>query len=140
MTKTANVEKKTQVQLFGEIREYLINGGAPYEFIEFLDGRIALLTSQAEKAKARKANKEKPADKLLAAVEAQLGEKLKTGEEITNALVDEFPEVSKAKVTARLSALVKNGVAGKIQVKVDSKRVMAYALAEFMPAEDEDAE
>jgi len=140
MTKTANVEKKTQVQMFDEIRGYLINQGAPYEFVEFLDGRISLLTAQAEKAKERKSKKEKPEDKMLAAVEAQLGEKLKTGEEITEALVEEFPEVSKAKVTARLTTLVHNGVAGKIQVAVGGgKRIMAYALAEYMPKdEDED--
>ena len=134
----ATVEKKTQAQMFDEIRGILINQGAPYEYVEFLDGRIALLAAQADKAKQRKAAKEKPEDVLLAAVAAQLGEKLKTSEEIVVALEGEFPEVTKNKVVARLTQLIRDGVAGKIQVSAGGgKRIMAYALAEFMPSDEE---
>lgn len=134
-------EKKTNVQMFNEIYEYLSERDVPNEWLEFIDSRIELLTKQAEKSKERKAAKaaEKPADEMLAAVQAELGEKLRTVDDITNAIMPKFPEATRAKVVNRLTRLVKNGVAGKLQVSVgDGKRVMAYALAEFMPAEDED--
>ena len=140
MTKNVAVEKKTQAQYFAEIAGILNEMPDMEEYVEFLNNRIELLENQAARAKARKAAKEKPEDELMEAVLAQLGESLKTGAEITEALEVEFPEVSKAKVINRLTKLVKTGVAGKIQVKVgDGKRVMAYALAEFMPSEEEDA-
>ena len=52
--------------------------------------------------------------------------------------MDAAEEVTKAKVIARLTKLVKEGFAGKVQVKVDGKRVMAYALADAIPADDEE--
>lgn len=141
MTKNVAVEKKTQAQYFAEIAGILNEMPDMGEYVDFLNGRIELLENQAARAKERKAAKVKPEDALLAAVEGELNDKLKTGAEITEALEVEFPEVTKAKVINRLTKLVKDGVAGKIQVKVgDGKRVMAYALAEFMPSEEEDAE
>lgn len=143
--KNTNVEKKTQTQMFTEIREFLKNQEAANpevrEYINFLQDRIDLLVNQSIRAKERKQAKakEKPEDELYAAVAAQLGENLKTREDIVAALEVEFPEVSPAKVTNRLTKLVNAGVAGKISVNVgEGRRVMAYALAEYMPTEDED--
>jgi len=143
--KNTNVEKKTQTQMFTEIREFLKNQEAANpevrEYINFLQDRIDLLVNQSIRAKERKQAKakEKSEDELYAAVAAQLGENLKTREDIVAALEVEFPEVSPAKVTNRLTKLVNAGVAGKISVNVgEGRRVMAYALAEYMPAEDED--
>lgn len=141
--KNTNVEKKTQTQMFTEIREFLKNQEAANpevrEYINFLQDRIDLLVNQSIRAKERKQAKEKPEDELYAAVAAQLGENLKTREDIVAALEVEFPEVSPAKVTNRLTKLVNAGIAGKISVNVgEGRRVMAYALAEYMPAEDED--
>ena len=67
-------EKKTNVQMFNEIYEYLSERDVPNEWLEFIDSRIELLTKQAEKSKERKAAKaaEKPADEMLAAVQAEL--------------------------------------------------------------------
>ncbi len=139
MTKNV-VEKKTQAQYFAEIAGILNGMDGMDEYVDFLNGRIELLENQAAKAKERKAKKaaEKGEDELYAAVAAELGEKLKTRDEITEALEESFPEVTKAKVTARLSKLVAAGVAGKIQVNVgQGKRVMAYALAEFIPVDED---
>lgn len=143
--KNTNVEKKTQVQMFTEIREFLKNQEATNpevrEHINFLQDRIDLLVNQSIRAKERKQEKakEKPDDELYAAVAAQLGEQLKTREDIVAALEVEFPEISAAKVTNRLTKLVKAGVAGKMTVNVgEGRRIMAYALAEYMPAEDEE--
>ena len=140
MKNTNAVEKKTQAQYFAEIAGILNEMPDMEEYVDFLNGRIELLEKQAASAKERKAKKaaEKPEDALYAAVVAQLGSELKTRDEITEALEVEFPEVTKAKVTARLTKLVNEGVAGKLQVNVgQGKRVMAYALAEFIPADED---
>lgn len=134
-------EKKTNVQVLNEIRNYLAECEGTEEWVTFLDGRIELMVNQAAKSKARKAAKaaEKPEDEMLAAVQAQLGDKLITVNEIVDALTPEFPEVTKAKVVNRLTRLVKSGVAGKMQVSVgEGKRLMAYALAEYMPSDEEE--
>ena len=139
--KNMNVEKKTQVQYFTEIINMIHEMEGSEEYVQFLRGRIELLTKQGQAAKERKAKKaaEKGDDELTAAVAAQLDSRLKTRDEITEALEVDFPEVTKAKVTARLSKLVKNGVAGKLEINVgQGRRVMAYALAQFIPADDEE--
>ena len=139
--KNMNVEKKTQTQYFTEIINMIHEMEGSEEYVQFLRGRIELLTKQGQAAKERKAKKaaEKGEDELTAAVAAQLDSRLKTRDEITEALEVDFPEVTKAKVTARLSKLVKNGVAGKLEINVgQGRRVMAYALAQFIPADDEE--
>jgi len=139
--KNMNVEKKTQAQYFTEIINMIHEMEGSEEYVQFLRGRIELLTKQGQAAKERKAKKaaEKGDDELTAAVAAQLDSRLKTRDEITEALEVDFPEVTKAKVTARLSKLVKNGVAGKLEINVgQGRRVMAYALAQFIPVDDEE--
>jgi len=136
-----NVNKeKTQSQYFAEIIQMIHEIEGSEEYVQFLRGRIDLLAKQSEAAKARKAKKaaEKGDDELTSAVAAQLSSVLKTRDEITEALEADFPEVSKAKVTARLSKLVKEGVAGKVQMNMgEGKRAMAYALAEFIPSDED---
>ena len=136
MTNTT-VERKTQVQMFKEIRSFLEVNGAADEMVEFLDGRIELLENQAARAKERKASKAKPEDAMLAAVAACMSDKLKTGEEIAEELSEQFPEISRSKVVARLKVLVDQGIIGKVKIKAGAGRtVMAYALAEYIPVED----
>lgn len=138
--KNTNVEKKTQVQYFTEIINMIHEIEGSEEYVQFLRGRIELLTKQGQAAKERKAKKaaERGDDELTTAVAAQLDSRLKTRDEITEALEGNFPEVTKAKVTARLSKLVESGFAGKIQLNVgQGRRVMAYALAQFIPSDEE---
>ena len=136
-----NVNKeKTQAQYFSDIMCMIRDMEGSEEYVKFLQGRIDLLVKQSEAAKARKVKKaaEKGADELTEAVAAQLTSVLKTRDEITEALEVDFPEVTKAKVTARLSKLVKEGVAGKLQINLgEGKRAMAYALAEFIPSDED---
>lgn len=138
MQNTNAAEKKTQTEYFVEIANFVaLNGGDP-DWVTFLNGRADLLQKQAAKAKERKAKKNKPEDTLLTAVASCLGEKLKTSDEICEELVDQFPEISRNKVVARVKTLIETGVAGKISVNVgQGKRKVAYALAEYMP-KDED--
>ena len=140
MKNTNVAEKKTQVEYFTEIINMIHEMEGSEEYVQFLRGRIDLLAKQSEKARERKAKKaaEKGEDELYTAVAAQLDSRLKTRDEITETLKVDFPEVTKAKVTARLSKLVKEGVAGKLQLNIgDGKRVMGYALAQFIPTDEE---
>ena len=103
--------------------------------------QIEQLNRKAEKAKERKAERAAKGDTLKDAIAAVLTEDLQTAADITEKVRNTDEEVSRAKVVARLTKLVKEGVAGKMQVKVDKKRVMAYALADAIPVdEDEDDE
>ena len=98
------------------------------ELIEFINKQVAQIEAKAEKAKARAAEKRIAGDALREKVKSILTNELQTADEITNQIDDE--EISRAKVIARLTQLVKNGEAEKADVKVDSRNVKAYKLAE----------
>ena len=133
------MEKKvTKKDMFADVITLAREAGR-VDIEEFAQKEIAMLEQKAEKAKARKAEKAAKGDALKDAIAAVLGDKLMTAAEITERVEDAAEDVTRAKVVARLTKLVKEGVAGKVQVKVDSKRVMAYALADAI-AEDEDEE
>lgn len=106
---------------------------------EFAQKEIAMLEKKAVKAKERKAARAAEGDALKDAIETALDDKLKTAAELTEMVEAAGFEATRAKVVARLTKLVKEGVAGKVQVKVDGKRIMAYALADaIVTDEDED--
>ena len=133
------MEKKvTKKDMFAEIITLARENGR-IDIEEFCEVQIEQLNRKAEKAKERKAEKAAKGDALKDAIAAVLTEDLQTAADITEKVMDAGEDVSRAKVVARLTKLVKEGVAGKMQVKVDKKRVMAYALADAIPAdEDED--
>lgn len=108
------------------------------DIVEFCEVQIEQLERKAEKAKERKASKAAAGDALKDAIAAVLTEDLQTAADITEKVMDAGDEVTRAKVVARLTKLVKEGVAGKMQVKLDKKKVMAYALAGALPFEDEE--
>ena len=133
------MEKKvTKKDMFAEIITLARENGR-VDIEEFCEVQIEQLNRKAEKAKERKAEKAAKGDALKDAIAAVLTDDLQTAADITVKVMDAGEDVSRAKVVARLTKLVKEGVAGKMQVKVDKKRVMAYALADANPAdEDED--
>ena len=92
----------------------------------YIEKTIDQLNAKNEKAKARAAEKKADGDELRAKIEAILTDEYQTGDQITAALND--PEITKAKVTARLTQLVKSEKAIKTTVKVDNRKIMAYAL------------
>lgn len=135
------MEKKvTKKDMFAEIITLARENGR-VDIEEFCEVQIEQLNRKADKAKERKAEKAAKGDALKDAIAAVLTEDLQTAADITEKVLDAGEDVSRAKVVARLTKLVKEGVAGKMQVKVDKKRVMAYALADAIPVdEDEDDE
>lgn len=132
------MEKKvTKKDIYAEIVTLAREAGRE-DIVEFATLEIGRLEAKAEKAKERRAAKAAEADVLKDAVAGVLNDELQTSEEITEQVMNAAEEVTKAKVIARLTKLVKEGFAGKVQVKVDGKRVMAYALADAIPADDEE--
>lgn len=93
----------------------------------FIDHEVELLEAKAAKAAERAASKKADGDELRNAVQAVLTDELQTIDAITAQIDGE--DVTKAKVTARLTQLVKAEVATKDMVKTeDGRKVTAYKL------------
>ena len=97
------------------------------ELVDFLDSQINAIDAKAEKAKARNAEKKANGDELRDIVQAILTEEFQTIDAIVAQIEGE--EVTKAKVTARLTSLVNNGIAEKADVKdEEGRKLKAYKL------------
>ena len=93
----------------------------------FIDHEVELLEAKAAKAAERAASKKADGDELRNAVQAVLTDELQTIDAITAQIEGE--DITKAKVTARLTQLVKARVATKDMVKTeDGRKVTAYKL------------
>ena len=128
-------EKMTKVEMFENIRSYL-NGNemscSVDEAVEFIDKQIEQLEAKAAKAKYRAAAKRADGDALRETVFQCVDAKSKTIDEITAAVIDiveDASDITKAKVTARLTQLVKNGSVVKEQTKIGTRKIMTYARA-----------
>jgi hypothetical protein len=105
------------------------------EYVEFLEGEVAALDKRAEKEKERRAAKKAEGDDLRDAVKGAIGADPITAGEIADILAEDFPEVTKAKVTYRATGLVKDGEIYKTTIKTeDGKKAVAYTTE--APAED----
>lgn len=94
--------------------------------LAFVEKKIAQIDAKAEKAREKAAEAKAEGDKLRAAVEAVLTGEAQLIADITAQVEGE--EVTRAKVTSRLTQLVKAGVAEKETVTVDGKKLAAYKL------------
>lgn len=129
------MEKKiTKKDFYAAIRGMVENvemvGDIPAdEVLAFIDKTVEQIDAKSAKAKVKAAEKKTEGDELRAAVEAVLTEELQTIDTIVAQV--EFEDVTKSKITARLTQLVKADIAWKEQVKDNSgRKVMAYALKE----------
>ena len=105
------------------------NSEMKVELVDFITKQIESIDAKAAKAKEKAAEKRAEGDELRAAVKAVLTEELQTAETILSQIEGE--ELTKAKIVARLTQLVKNGEASKEEVKTEEgKKIMAYKLAE----------
>lgn len=96
------------------------------EVLAFIDKTVEQIDVKAAKAKEKAAEKKTEGDELRAAVEAVLTDELQTIDAITAQIEGE--DITKSKVTARLTQLVKAEIARKEQVKDGDRKVMGYAL------------
>ena len=124
------MEKKTTKRDYYEmLKEIVLNANVEgaTELVEFIDKQISLIDSKAEKAKARNAEKKANGDELREAVQNVLTDEFQTIDAIVSQIEGE--EITKAKITARLTSLVKNGIAEKTDVKDDEgRKLKAYKL------------
>ena len=105
----------------------------------FVETTLAQIAAKAEKNKERAAAKRQAGDELRAQVLGFVTEEWQTRDEITANFEDE--DVTPAKVGARLTQLVADGVVVKEKQRVDGKDKMFYALASSTALKsDEDAE
>ena len=107
----------------GEDNDIEITG---WDIQEFINKSLKQLDDKAAKAKAKAAEKRAEGDALKATIKDILTAEFQTRDAILEQIEDE--DVTPAKVTARLTALIKDGVAKKEEVKVGDKVRMAYAL------------
>ena len=144
------VEKITKVDMFNAIADFIADTDweRKDEAIEFIEKQIDQLKTKAEKAKSRAEEKKIEGDELREAVANALTNEPQTIDAIT-AIVAESFDVTKAKVTARLTQLVKLGEATKEQVKMDSRKIMVYkstanktiniTVPDDLPADEDDS-
>jgi hypothetical protein len=123
------MEKMTKAMWFEQVKAVVEASDAEQkaEMVEFIDAQMAALAAKAEKAKERAAAKKAEGDELRAVVKACLTDEFQAIDDIVAKIEGE--DVTKAKVTARLTQLVKTEEAVKEQVKVGDRKVMAYKLA-----------
>ena len=124
------MEKKTTKRDYYEmLKEIVLNANVEgaTELVEFIDKQVSLIDSKAEKAKTRNAEKKANGDELREAVQNVLTNEFQTIDAIVSQIEGE--EITKAKITARLTSLVKNGIAEKTDVKDDEgRKLKAYKL------------
>lgn len=98
------------------------------ELLEFIDKQVASINTKAEKAKEKAAEKKANGDELREIVQSVLTEEYQTIDNIVSQIEGE--EITKAKITARLTSLVKAGLATKSDVKNEEtgKTQKAYKL------------
>ena len=124
MEKEKKVTKKEYYEMLKGVVENS-NIDIKDELIEFIDKQITLINNKAIKAKEKAAEKKANGDELRITVEAALTDEYQTIAGITEQIDDE--NVSKAKVTARLTQLVNEGLAIKEEARTeDGKKVMVY--------------
>lgn len=126
------MEKMTKRDYFNAISNAIasmdsVDGVAVADVQAFIDARIAELDKKAESAKKSAAKKRAAGDELRAQVEATLTDELQTIDAITSQIEGE--EITRAKVQARLSQLVKAGIAVKDDVEDGKRKVKGYRVA-----------
>ena len=118
------MEKMTKKEMYNLIAEKCADNA---EIVDFCAAEVARLDAKAEKAKAKAAEKKAAGDELYAAVIEAVGTEFVTAEDVLANIEGE--DLTVAKIRARLSQGVKNGVLVKESIKVDGKAKMHYKNA-----------
>lgn len=120
--------KLTKKDYYGMIREIVVESDVENkeELLAFVDKQVEAIDSRAAKAKERAASKKVEGDALRTQVEGLLTNEYQTAEDILAQA--QGADLTKAKITARLTQLIKAGVAEKETVKVEDRKVMGYRL------------
>ena len=111
----------TKNEMFSLIEELCADNA---DVVAFCEAEKAALAKKAEKAKARAAEKRAAGDELYAAVLECVGSELIAAEAVLDMIDGE--DLTVAKVRARLSQGVKNGVLAKESVKIEGGKVKVH--------------
>ena len=126
----AEKEKKVTKKEYYDLIRNIIEGAniaEKDELLEFINKQVAQIEAKAEKAKIRAIEKQKAGDELRDKVKSILTNELQTADAIVAQIDNE--DITKAKVIARLTQLVKNDDAEKEDVKTeDGRSVKAYKI------------
>lgn len=117
-------ERKTKKQLYTEflavVDEVMLEPEKKEDYTAFIKHELELIEKREEAKKAKKKE-----DTLILEVYDLLNDELQTLDDIMPGFEDQ-PEVTRAKVTNRLSTLVRDKMVEKDQVKVGSRKLSAY--------------
>lgn len=95
------------------------------DILDYIDTTLEQLDKKNEKAKERNAKKKEESDAIVEAIAELLNETPQTTPEILEKLGME--DLTPAKVSARITKLVKTGRAYKSKVKVGDRTLMGYS-------------
>lgn len=121
------MEKMTKKEMYSLIAELCADNA---DVVAFCENEVAKLDAKAAKAKEKAAEKRAAGDELYAEVVAALTNEPQTADMVYAGNFADFEDLSVAKIRARLSQAVKNGVAIKETVKIEGKAKVVYMLAE----------
>ena len=121
--------KKTKAMYFAELREMVEENWTEDkdkdELLGFIDNELAILEKRKAAASERAAKKRAESDALTDKIYEALGDEPMTIDAILEVVADE--DVTRNKVTARLSKLVKAERVVKESIKIDGNKRMAYS-------------
>ena len=121
-------KKVTKTENFEKIKAILADANET-ELVEFVDAQIAQLAHKAEKAKERAAEKKAKGDELREKVYGVLTNEFQSLDEIAGYFADS-EDVTRNKITARLTQLVNTGAVEKEQQKGEGgRKYMTYRVA-----------
>lgn len=121
-------KKMTKKEMFGLLLELLETAEVAErdELKNFVAHEIEMIENKAEKAKTYK--RKKTADVLKEQIYTKLDAlEFRTIHDIVSDFDD--ADITAAKVSARLTSLVKEGVAIKEEIKIENRKLMGYKLA-----------
>lgn len=120
-------KKITKKEKFEMLRDFIPADFEQYDLLmEFIDSEIGMIDKKADKARARAEIAKAEGDEMRAVVESALTDEWQSIASILEAIGNE--EFTKGKVSARLGALVKQGIVEKESQTIDGKRTMHYRL------------
>lgn len=134
--------KVTRKDMFEGIKATLVENFDENEvadYVEFIDKELDAIATRAAKEAERRAEKKAAGDELKDAVFEVINgaDGPITPEEIAEQLAEQFPEITKAKVVNRASALAKAGEVAKTEIKVEKNKRVAYAPAGYAEGDAE---
>ena len=121
-------KKMTKKEMFGLLLELLETAEVAErdELKNFVAHEIEMIENKAEKAKTYK--RKKTADVLKEQIYTKLDAlEFRTIHDIVSDFND--ADITAAKVSARLTSLVKEGLAIKEEIKIENRKLMGYKLA-----------